>query len=76
LGGGSPPTRGVWGAEAPQGAKNNIKYRPKASYENKSNTNMKSTRDKLEIDWTRQAEQTGNSVGLQVRGKTKPGPGR
>ncbi len=32
LGGGSPPTRGVWGAGAPQGAKNNIKYRPKASY--------------------------------------------
>jgi len=31
LGGGSPPTRGVWGAGAPQGAKNNIKYRPKDS---------------------------------------------
>ena len=31
LGGGSPPTRGVWGAGAPQGAKNNIKYRPKNS---------------------------------------------
>ncbi len=32
LGGGNPPTRGVWGAGAPQGAKNIIKYRPKASY--------------------------------------------
>ena len=32
VGGGSPPARGVWGAGAPQGAQDNIKYRPKASY--------------------------------------------
>ena len=29
------PTRGVWGAEAPQEAKNNIKYRPNARYRNR-----------------------------------------
>jgi hypothetical protein len=32
LGGGNLPSRGVWGAGAPQEAKYNIKYRPKASY--------------------------------------------
>jgi hypothetical protein len=32
LGGGSPPARGIWGAGDPQGAKRNIKYRPKDSY--------------------------------------------
>ncbi len=30
--GGRPPTRGVWRAGAPQGAKNYIEYRPKATY--------------------------------------------
>jgi hypothetical protein len=31
LAGGRPPTWEVWGAGDPQGAKNNIKYRPRAS---------------------------------------------
>ncbi len=32
FGGRQPPNPGVWGAGAPQGAKLNIKCRPKASY--------------------------------------------